>query len=165
MEKLDFKKKEEKLLEAKEELEKAKLSLDEELAKLKAEAEKLEQLKENLRKKEKSLAEKEAESSSRLEQVKVLANKVSSMPPNKAVEMLVNWPDTDIIEVFKQMDKNAEEDGRPSITTYLLTLFNPERRSVITNKWLDTDNSKLPIIIPEADDSAQDEEQESVKSN
>ena len=62
------------------------------------------------------------------------------MPPASARDMLINWPDYDIIDVLEQMDKDAEEDGRQTITTYLLTLFPAERRSVITNKWLESEN-------------------------
>jgi flagellar protein FlbB len=40
-----------------------------------------------------------------------------------AVGMLENWPDQDIIDVFKQMDKDAEEEGKPTITNYLLSLL------------------------------------------
>lgn len=160
MEKLEFSKREEKLLEEKEEVEKLRASLKEEQDKLKSEIEKIEQLKENLRRKEKDLNDKQMESSTREEQIRVLASKVSGMPPEKAVEMLVNWPDTDIIDVFKQMDKIAEEEGRSTITTYLLTLFKPERRAVIANKWLDSDSSKNPpIIIPDTDYTAEENKQ------
>lgn len=149
MEKIEFQKKEEKLKEEREELELIRKELDQEKGKLKAQREELEQLKNNIRVKEKRLKEQEKESETREEQIRIIAQKVSSMPPAKAVEMLVNWPDTDIIEVFKQMDKNAEEEGRQTITTYLLTLFEPARRSVLANKWLDSDANKVPIIIPD----------------
>lgn len=148
MEKLEFKKQAEKLIEERAELDKMRKELLEEKEKLKAEKEKLKQEKENLDKKAQLLTIDEDQEKSRQQRVSAMARKVAGMPPNKAVEMLVNWPDTDIIDVFKQMDKNAEEEGTSSITTYLLTLFSPERRAVITNKWLDDESNKPPVLIP-----------------
>ena len=58
------------------------------------------------------------------------------MPPEKAVEMMVNWRDFDIIDVLRQMDRNAAATGTPSITPFLLTLFTPERRAEIARKML-----------------------------
>ena len=52
-----------------------------------------------------------------------LANKVGNMPPEKAVEMMVNWRDFDIIDVLRQMDRNAAATGTPSITPFLLTFY------------------------------------------
>ncbi|MEM7181890.1 MAG: flagellar protein FlbB [Spirochaetota bacterium] len=148
VEKLEFQKQAEKLLEEREELERMKKELEAEKEKLQSEREKLKQAKENLDKKSQNIALETEESKSRQERVKAMAKKVSGMPPQKAVEMLVNWPDTDIIDVFKQMDKTAEEEGTSTITTYLLTLFSPERRAVITSKWLDDESSKPPVLIP-----------------
>jgi hypothetical protein len=42
------------------------------------------------------------------------------------------------------MDKDAEEEGTTSLTTYLLTLFNEKRRAVISNKWLDHEADQIP---------------------
>ncbi|MGV3667660.1 MAG: periplasmic-type flagellar collar protein FlbB, partial [Leptospira bouyouniensis] len=106
--------------------------------------ERLEELKEGIQRKEKEMAEKVKKDNARAEKVKVLANKVANMPPESARDMLINWPDYDIIEVFEQMDRDAEEDGRQTITTYLLTLFPAERRSVISNKWLDAGAKNVP---------------------
>lgn len=148
MEKLEFQKQAEKLVEERQELEKLKKQIDEEKERLKSEREKLKQAKENLDKKYQKIAIEEDQEKSRKERIEAMARKVSGMPPKKAVEMLVNWPDTDIIDVFKQMDITAEEEGTSSITTYLLTLFSPERRAVITSKWLDDESNKPPVLIP-----------------
>ncbi len=143
IEKIELKKSKERLAEEIEEVENIRKALALEKEKLEADAEKLEQVKTGIRQKEKEMKDKDEELNSRKNKVKVMANKVANMPPDAAVGMLKNWPDGDIIEVFKQMDKDAEEEGRQTITTYLLTLFTPERRSVITNKWLDNDSEKV----------------------
>ncbi|MCW7461903.1 periplasmic-type flagellar collar protein FlbB [Leptospira limi] len=144
LEKLEMEKAKERLIADREELEQMKRELEEKSSSLSADKERLEELKEGIQRKEKEIAEKARKDNARAEKVKVLANKVANMPPESARDMLLNWPDYDIIEVFEQMDKDAEEDGRQTITTYLLTLFPAERRSVISNKWLDAGAKNVP---------------------
>ncbi|MBL0955312.1 flagellar protein FlbB [Leptospira levettii] len=144
LEKLEMEKAKERLIADREELEQMKRELEEKSSSLSADKERLEELKEGIQRKEKEMAEKARKDNARAEKVKVLANKVANMPPESARDMLLNWPDYDIIEVFEQMDKDAEEDGRQTITTYLLTLFPAERRSVISNKWLDAGAKNVP---------------------
>ncbi|MDH5719416.1 MAG: hypothetical protein OEZ13_02230 [Spirochaetia bacterium] len=72
----------------------------------------------------------------RNKRIEDMAQKVASMPPEKAKEMMEDWRDFDIIEVFRQMDKTAELEGRQSIVSYLLTLFEPKRRAEISRKML-----------------------------
>lgn len=74
--------------------------------------------------------------SNRDKKVRDIAQKVMNMPPDKAVEMMVNWRDFDIIDVLHKMDKLSEEEGVPQITPYILTLFTPERRAEISRKML-----------------------------
>ncbi|TGL47208.1 flagellar protein FlbB [Leptospira kemamanensis] len=144
LEKLEMEKAKERLIADREELEQMKRELEEKSSSLSADKERLEELKEGIQRKEKEMAEKARKDNARAEKVKVLANKVANMPPESARDMLINWPDYDIIEVFEQMDRDAEEDGRQTITTYLLTLFPAERRSVISNKWLDAGAKNVP---------------------
>ncbi|TGN13776.1 periplasmic-type flagellar collar protein FlbB [Leptospira ilyithenensis] len=144
LEKLEMEKARERLISDKEELDRLRTELDSAKNSLATDKERLEELKEGIQKKEKEMADKAKRESARSEKVKVLANKVANMPPESARDMLLNWPDYDIIEVFEQMDKDAEEEGRPTITTYLLTLFPAERRSVISNKWLDASAKNVP---------------------
>ncbi|MBL8034197.1 MAG: hypothetical protein JNJ69_10880 [Leptospiraceae bacterium] len=81
-----------------------------------------------------SVAQKEWED--RQKKVKDLAEKVRNMPPQKAQEMMQSWRDFDIIDVMRQMDKDAETEGTASIVPYLLTLFQPDRRAEITRKMM-----------------------------
>jgi len=90
----------------------------------------------------------------RQKKVKDLAEKVRNMPPVKAQEMMQSWRDFDVIDVMRQMDKDAELEGNPSIVPYLLTLFQPDRRAEITRKMM------LPALTradaAEDDDEATD---------
>jgi flagellar protein FlbB len=74
--------------------------------------------------------------SNRDKKVRDIATKIMNMPPDKAVEMMTNWRDFDIIDVLHKMDKLSEEEGVPQITPYILTLFTPERRAEISRKML-----------------------------
>lgn len=143
VEKLEVQKANEKAQLEMEQVDKEKGTLKSEQEKLEAEYEKLEQLRMSIHKREKELEDKEKERNSRERAIKILAEKIANMPPDNAVEMLTNWPDQDIIDVFKQMDKSAEQEGTQTITTYLLTLFKPDRRSIISNKWLDSETHKI----------------------
>ncbi|MBE8435000.1 periplasmic-type flagellar collar protein FlbB [Leptospira borgpetersenii] len=151
LQKLEFAKAQERFAEELGELEKRKTELLTEKGKLEVEMEKLEEMRQGLITKEKEMKSADSEKNSRQKLVKVLADKVGNMPPESAVGMLVNWPDGDIIDVFIQMDKDAEDDGRPTITTYLLTLFPADRRAMITNKWLSRSSGiKTPGIPDDA---------------
>jgi len=144
VEKLEIEKAKERILEEMNEIEKIRAQLQLEREKLQAESANLEKIKLGIKEKERDMKRQALEAESRQNKLKVLASKIANMPPQKAVELLSNWPDQDIIDVFKQMDKDAEEEGRPTITNYLLTLFNEKRRAVIANKWLDSEAEKVP---------------------
>jgi flagellar protein FlbB len=60
--------------------------------------------------------------------VKALASKVESIEPQKAVGIMVKWEDTLIIDVLRQIDTNAEEAGKMSISSYLISLM-PENKA------------------------------------
>jgi flagellar protein FlbB len=53
------------------------------------------------------------------------------MPPDESVKIMINWEDPLIIDVLRQMDRDAEELGRQSITSYLITLMPKEKASRI----------------------------------
>ncbi|EQA36947.1 hypothetical protein LEP1GSC047_2563 [Leptospira inadai serovar Lyme str. 10] len=153
LEKLEFRKEMERLAKDRDEILQKEEEIKKERERLDAELEKIGELKRGLTTKEKELKSAEAEKNSREKLVKVLADKVANMPPDNAVQMLTNWPDKDIIDVFIQMDKDAEQDGRQTITTYLLTLFPAERRATITNKWLSrSDTIRAPESSPESEE-------------
>ncbi len=144
VEKLEYKKARERLDEELAEIEKIRQSLEEDREKIQSENEKLAEMKKSIQEKEKQMALSKKDRESREAKIKVLANKIANMPPTSARDILISWPDQDIIDVLKQMDKEAEEEGTASITTYLLTLFDKQRAAVIANKWLDHEADRIP---------------------
>ena len=143
LKKITYEKKEDKLIEWEERLakkeEEFKLKEKEVLLK----QQEIEQIKENFIKEKQKLDRIKVELNNRKDIVKDLANKVVNMQPITAVNMMKEWNDYDIIDVIRQIDKNAIELGENSITPYLLSLFNVSRRSKITKKML------LPNVIDE----------------
>ena len=154
VEKLEIEKAKERLQEEMAEIEKIRSELQLQKEKLESDAQNLEEVRKGIKEKERQMAARQKEEENRQNKLKVLANKVGNMRPMDAVGMLENWPDQDIIDVFKQMDKDAEEEGKPTITNYLLSLFEAKRRSVIANKWLDSEADKVPDDSGAIDDQA-----------
>ncbi len=143
VEKLEYRKWQEKLIEKEEALAKLESELASKVSDTEQKLREIEELKEGIIAERKKLEMLTRDWDDRQKKIKELAEKVTNMPPEKAREMMQNWRDFDIIEVLRQMDKDAATEGNPSITPYLLTLFTPERRAEITRKML------LPAIEPE----------------
>lgn len=136
VDKLDNLKLEQKLLEEEEKLAQKEQTLTEAEAKLKQGEQNLEEQKKSLLAEKEKLHRKITEWNDRKKNLKDLANKVESMQPEKAKEMMDGWNDFDIIDVLRQIDANALEEGKVSISSYLLTLFDKKRRSELTRKML-----------------------------
>ena len=63
--------------------------------------------------------------------MKELSKKIFNMPPAEAVKIMANWEDNLVIDVLRQLDSDAAETGRQSISSYLLTLLPKEKASRI----------------------------------
>ncbi len=122
IEKEEFGKEKEKLLERIEDLDKREALLAEREKEVGAEKDKLEQIRKGLELEQKKLENDRKKDSGYRKNVMVLANKVSNMPPADAVKIISNWDETLIIDVLRQMDADSETQGRMSITPYLLTI-------------------------------------------
>ena len=128
-----------KLLEKEEELANKEQELKQKSDNLSSKESQVEGLYNNLLVEKKRLNQLTEDLQSRNKKVAELANKVKNMPPDKAVEMMKNWQHFDIIDVLREVDKQSDLEGTNSITPYLLTLFEPTERSIITRKMLLTD--------------------------
>ena len=122
IEKEEFGKEKEKLIERIEELDKREALLAEREKDLNDEKAKLEQIKKGLELERKKFEDEIKKDSGYRKNVIVLANKMSNMPPQESVRIIANWEETLIIDVLRQMDATSEAEGRMSITPYLLTL-------------------------------------------
>ncbi|PKL18693.1 MAG: hypothetical protein CVV49_04525 [Spirochaetae bacterium HGW-Spirochaetae-5] len=131
IEKEEFGKEKEKLIERIEDLDKREALLAEKEKEISSERDKLEQIRKGLELEQKKLENDRKKDSGYRKNVIVLSNKVSNMPPEDAVKIMSNWDDPLIIDVLRQMDADAENAGRMSITSYLMTLFPKEKASRI----------------------------------
>jgi flagellar protein FlbB len=131
IEKEEFGKEKEKLIERIEDLDKREALLAEKEKEIGSERDKLEQIRKGLELEQKKLENDKKKDSGYRKNVIVLSNKVSNMPPEDAVKIMSNWDDPLIIDVLRQMDADAENAGRMSITSYLMTLFPKEKASRI----------------------------------
>jgi len=131
IEKEEFGKEKEKLLERIEDLDKREALLAEKEKEIGSEKDKLEQIRKGLELEQKKLENDRKKDSGYRKNVMVLANKMSNMPPEDSVKIMSNWDDPLIIDVLRQMDADSENAGRQSITAYLMTLFPKEKASRI----------------------------------
>jgi len=150
VEKVEFQKWEQKLIEREEALARREADLKSKETGGEDQKREIEETRRALRAEKEKFIVAQKEWEDRQKKVKDLAEKVRNMPPQKAQEMMQSWRDFDIIDVMRQMDKDAELEGNPSIVPYLLTLFQPDRRAEITRKMM------LPALT--RPDAAEDDE-------
>lgn len=144
-EKMLLMKVEDPLLLEKEELKKARMSLHAEKEILKARERALEEVQnhhdrlilqvqqkwnqaEQLRAK---FLEQKKEDASRDKNIINIADKMTQMPPAKAVERLEGLDSLLVIDIFAQMDKKAEEEGGTSVVAYYLSLMDTKKAQEI----------------------------------
>lgn len=150
VEKVEFQKWEQKLIEREEALARRETEIKSKETGSEDQKREIEETRRALKAEKEKFITAQKEWEDRQKKVKDLAEKVRNMPPQKAQEMMLNWRDFDIIDVMRQMDKDAELEGNPSIVPYLLTLFQPDRRAEITRKMM------LPALT--RPDAAEEEE-------
>ena len=137
------------LKKEREKLEERELKFTEELKQLKEEQETLSGREGNLKHKIAGF-NKEQERFKKLQEayqdrkknVKAMAERLQAMPPNEIIEIIENWTNRDLIQVFLEMEKNAQEAGETSIVPYLLTLLPKERSALLTTLMLDENVAK-----------------------
>lgn len=120
-----------KLQERIEELDRREAKLVEGEKSFDAEREKIQEMKKGLELEKKKLAIEKDRYKGYAKNVRVLAQKIESIQPVKAVAIMVKWEDSLIIDVLRQIDSNAEEAGRSSITSYLISLMPQNKASRI----------------------------------
>lgn len=136
VDKVTYQKLAEKLQEKEEQLAQKELKVQEMMDNINNQQSEIEAIKRNIDLEKSSIKLLAQDLGNRDRKVRDLAAKIMSMPPEKAVEMMTNWRDFDIIDVLRKMDVLSEEEGQAQITPYLLTLFTPERRAEISRKML-----------------------------
>jgi len=130
-------KKENPLLLAKEELDKQERSLIAREAIIKAREKSLNNIQrhydqmilrlklksDQLQKREDTLIKQAAAKESMASRTKEQADKINNMAPAQAVKILVGLDTLEVIDIFRQMDRDAAELGRNSSVSYLIALI------------------------------------------
>ncbi len=141
------------------EAEKLKMFKEIEWKKLKDFEKKLNEKKIELEKKEAELQEKEQELVSREKYIdnkykdkETYEQKIAQqakyfvgMRPEDAVKRLTELDDLTVIDILKEIEREAKEQGKQSIVPYFLSLMDPKRASTIQRKMLivEEDNSTV----------------------
>ncbi len=127
----EFEKEKQRLRERIEELDTREMKIAESEKMILEELDKIEKLKSGLEFEKKKLENEKTKYTGYKQNVKVLADKINSMPPDDSVKIMINWEETLIIDVLRQMDEDSRKLGKVSITSYLITLMPKEKASRI----------------------------------
>ena len=120
MEREEFEKEKSKLNERIEDLDRREALIAEREKELESKREKLEEMQKGLNLEKKKFEQEKTRYAGYQKNVKVLADKILNMPPADAVAIMLNWEDPLIIDVLRQIDADARQAGRASITPFLL---------------------------------------------
>lgn len=107
---------------------------------------------EDLRQREKGLEEErrrieeeKVENANRADMIRDMAARLNAMPPDDAVGIVAGWSNSDLVEVFLQMESDAGDQGIASIVPFLITKLPRERAGLITTLMMDAEVQKLPV--------------------
>jgi hypothetical protein len=123
MEREEFDKEKQQLLERIEDLDKREALITEREKELDSQKEKMEETRKGLDLEKKKFTLEKGQYSGYRKNVKVLAGKIVSMPPKSSVDIMLNWEDPLIIDVLRQIDADAQDAGKASITPYLMKIM------------------------------------------
>ena len=119
----EFEKEKDKLRERVEDLDKREALIAENEKKLEKEREKIDDMRKGLELEKKRLDDEKKKYSGYQRNVKDLAQKLSNIRPEDAVEIMVKWEEPLIVDVLRQIDADAQEAGKVSISSYLISLM------------------------------------------
>jgi flagellar protein FlbB len=128
----EFDKAKEQLTERTEEIDRREALLTEQEKSFKADKDKLDELKRSLEQDRKRFEEEKNRYSGYQKNVADLATKLENMQPKDSVAIMIKWEDALLIDVLRQMDQNATNAGKKSITSYLISLMPKDKASHIT---------------------------------
>jgi flagellar protein FlbB len=129
VEREEFEKEKLKLRERIEEIDKREAHLVEAEKSLDTERDKLEDKKKGLDLETRKLENEKKKYSGYMKNVRDLAQKIGNIPPDDAVAIMLRWEDALVIDVLRQMDADAADAGRQSITSFLLSKMTPRERA------------------------------------
>jgi flagellar protein FlbB len=101
----------------------------------------IEQMAQELEERQKALDEREISFNAQVSDAEIKdsnvetnARRLTGMPPERAVGILVAMDDQDIIDVFRKTDQIAEAEGTSSVVSYWLSLMPSERAAELNRK-------------------------------
>lgn len=127
VEREEFEKEKQKLSERIEDLDKREALIAEKEKEIDSLKEKMEEMRKGVDLEKKKLEQEKTRYSGYRKNVKVLANKMVNMPPESSVDIMLNWEDPLIIDVLRQIDADALDVGRTSITPYIIQLMSAKK--------------------------------------
>lgn len=105
--------------------------------------EEVQQKLETLEEREKALEEKEKSFNERVKQyenkranLRQSAEYFTGMPPEDAVDRLMEMDDQDVIDILRTVERMAQEAGRDSVVSFWLSLMPSERAARLSRKML-----------------------------
>ena len=131
IEREEFEKEKQKFLERVEDLDRREAKIVETEKTLESEKEKLEDVRKGLDIEKKKLDNEKKRYAGYERNVRDLAGKVTSMRPEEAVEIMIKWEEPLIVDVLGRIDADAVEQGRRSISPYLISLMPRDKASRI----------------------------------
>lgn len=102
--------------------------------KLKAREKSLEEYEKRIRAKEAEIDRKYQEKETYQEKIGLQAKYFVSMRPDEAVKRLEKLDDLLVIDILKEIERKAIEEGKQSIVPYYLSLMDPAKASIIQRK-------------------------------
>lgn len=125
----EYEKSREQLDERTEELDRREAVIAEQEKNLRNEKEKLDNVRRGLDSDRKKLEDEKKRYTGYRKNIKDLASKILGMPPKESVPIMVKWDEALLIDVLRQMDQDAADTGKKSITSYLISLMPKEKAS------------------------------------
>ncbi len=132
IEREEFEKEKEKLRERIEELDKREAKIEQAEKEQDKEKEKLLDIRKGLELEKERIEKEKKMYSGYKKNVADLARKIVSIPPKGAIDIMLNWEDPLIIDVLRQIDADAADAGKMSISSYLIQNMPADRASRIT---------------------------------
>ncbi|MBX7058405.1 MAG: hypothetical protein K1X75_10105 [Leptospirales bacterium] len=125
-------------------LEEERLALQEKQAELDRKQQELQERVRGVEAQQKALQEDAVAQQDRKRMIAQMADRMGNMPPPQAVAIVAGWSNTDLVDVFLEMERSAADAGRTSLVPYLLTLLPKERAAMITTLMMDERARSLP---------------------
>ena len=127
VEREEFEKEKGRFMERVEDLDKREALIAEREKEFESQKEKLGEIRKGLDLEKKKFEQEKNRYAGYRQNVRVLAGKMVNMPPEDSVTIMLNWEDPLIIDVLRQIDADAEEAGRSSITPYIMKLMSEKK--------------------------------------